>query len=256
MKISALILARNEIEMISDCIKQLDFADEIIVLDQGSIDGSQEEAAKLGAKVLKNFTGQFDSDRNILLNSAKNEWVLFVDCDERLGEEVIKEIRQIVKGDKKGAYYFPRKNIILGKWLRHGGWWPDYVPRLFDKGSIKKWRGEVHEGPQVVGNKIYCKNPIIHLTARSVSKMLNKSIKWAKIEATLYSNAGSPSVTRLKIIKSMLVEFIRRYLIRMGILDGYIGLIQAIYQSLHVAMVQTYLWEIQNKTEERIKKFK
>lgn len=257
MKISALILAKNEAEMISDCVDQLDFVDEILLLDQGSTDETVT-LAKSNKKVsiLTNFSNQFDKDRNILMEAAKHEWLLYVDADERFEKQTIEEIKTIVRSGTEGTYFFPRKNIILGKWLKNGGWWPDFVPRLFNKKNLEKWEGQVHESPKITGSVFHCKNPITHLTARSISIMFKKSIRWAKIEAQLYAKAKSPQVTKLKILKRIIAEFAQRYIVKKGFLDGRIGLIQAIYQALHKGMVLTYLWEIQNKTEERVKYFK
>lgn len=256
MKISALILAKDEEEMIKDCIKQLTFVDEIILLDQNSTDKTVEIVKKLGARVIETKSEQFDLSRNLLKDNAKYEWLLYVDADERFQEETITEIKKLVSENKYCTYYFPRQNYILGKWLKYGGWWPDYVPRLFRKKDLMGWDGEVHESPKINGSFGYAKNPIKHLTARSISKMLDKSAKWAKIEANLYAKSNVPKVTKVKVIKAMLAEFTRRYILKLGLLDGTIGLVQAIFQSLHKAMILTYLWEIQNKTEEKTRLFK
>lgn len=255
MKISALILTLNEEEMISDCIKQLSFADEIVILDQNSKDRTLEIAKQCGAIVMQKSTGEFDKDRNLLRNNARGEWLLYLDADERLTTDTQAEINNLIHNGKKSAYYFPRQNYILGKWLKHGGWWPDYVPRLFKKADLLSWEGKVHESPTVRGQFGYAKTPIKHLTARSVTKMLDKSTKWAKIEAGLYAKANAPKVTKIKVIKAMTREFILRYFIKFGLLDGYIGLIQSLFQTWHKAIILVYLWEIQNKTEEHLKEF-
>ncbi len=255
--ISALILAKNEEQMIADCIKQLSFASEVIVLDQNSTDKTVKVAEGLGAKVYKSDSEDFAQNRNTLRSKANSDWLLYIDADERLDAKVISEIiEKIQEKDSASAYFFPRKNYMLGKWLKHGSWWPDYVPRLFKKNALLKWTGSVHESPTVEGPFAYVSSPITHLTARTVSKMLVKSIKWAKIESDLYAKANAPKVNALKILKSMFKEFIKRYFLKMGFFDYKIGLIQAIYQSLHAAIVLTYLWETQNKSEEKISNYK
>ena len=130
------------------------------------------------------------------------------------------------------------------------------MPRLFKKKELIRSKGKVHESPEINGEFGYAKNPIKHLTARTVAKMLEKSVKWAKIEADLYSKKPYPKVTIFKVTKAMVKEFTGRYIIKLGFLDGTIGLIQAIFQSLHTAMILTYLWEIQNRTEEKVKNFR
>lgn len=256
MRISALILARNEEATIDGCLRQLDFVDEIIVLDQSSSDKTVKIAQKYTDKVITTTTHDFDKNRNILLREAKGEWLLYVDSDERIDKSLKEEILNSIQSKTDSAYYFPRKNFVLGKWLRHGGWWPDYVPKLFKKSDLVEWFGKVHESPKVNGKMSYLKHPLEHHTARSISQMLQKSIIWAKVEAELAASAGHPPVTKLKVLKAMLTEFLSRYILKIGFLDGRRGLIQGIYQALHKAIVLTYLWEIQNKSYEKLNSFK
>lgn len=252
MKLSALVLTYNEEEMIEDCLKQLDFAHEIIVLDQNSQDKTVKIASKYASKIISSSVEGFDKNRNTLAAAAKGEWLLYIDADERLTKELTSEIKQAIKAPRTAecsAFYFPRKNIILGKWLAHGGWWPDYIPRLFRKDKLKGWYGQVHESPKVDGSFGFLKTPIIHLTARSISQMLEKTTEWAKIEAQLFRKGNYPAVTIGKVVKSAMSEFFRRYVAKRGFLDGTVGLIEAIYQSFHQAAVLTYLWEAQHKNE-------
>jgi len=185
MKISALILTKNEALMIEECLKQLDFADEIIVLDQNSTDETKKIVSKYTSNIFNSTNDNFDANRNILAQKANNRWLLYLDADERLNHELIMEIKQKIKKNDYTAYYFPRKNIMLGKWVKNGNWWPDYSPRLFRKDKLKHWIGKVHESPQIEGQYGYLINPITHLTARNLSQMLNKSIKY-KIQAFIY----------------------------------------------------------------------
>ena len=115
MKISALILTKNEEEMIEDCLKQLDFVDEIIVLDQFSSDETADIAQKYTNKVLKTNNIDFDKNRMLLASEAKGEWLLYVDSDERISTDLRKEILEAVENNKISAYFIPRKNYILGK---------------------------------------------------------------------------------------------------------------------------------------------
>lgn len=256
MKLSALILAKNEEKMIADCLKQLDFADEIVILDQNSSDKTVEIAHNFTEKIYHTNEKAFDKCRNKLAKFAKGDWLLYLDADERLTTNSVEEIKSVIKSSKFSGYYFPRKNFILGHEMRHGGWWPDYVPRLFNKRSFINWYGRVHESPKIQGEFGYLKNPIIHNTARNMNLMLKKSIKWAKIEAELRYKAKQSKVTILKTTKMAIFEFIGRYFIKKAFLDGTLGLIESIYQALHQIMIMTYLWELQNKTAEQFKKEK
>ena len=148
------------------------------------------------------------------------------------------------------------KMISLAKpsWLKHGGWWPDYVPRLFKKSDLIDWSGEIHESPKVKGEFGYMKSTLVHLTARDMSKMVTKTIKYAEIEAKLNYKANHPKVNIPKIIYAPTREFIRRYILKSGFLDGTVGLIESLFQAYHTAVVLVYLWEIQNNTLEKYKK--
>lgn len=246
MKLSALVLTKNEEEMIEGCLKQLNFVDEIIVLDNNSNDKTTKIAKKYANKIIISSNDNFDYNRNLLVQEAKGDWLLFLDCDERLSGENIQEIKSALDNTKYSAYYFPRRNFILGKWLRHGGWWPDFVPRLFRKKDFISWKGEVHESPLLKGQINYMKYPLTHNTARSVGAMLEKTAKWAQTEAKLRYIAGQRKVTIASIVKAMAREFISRYFTKFGALDGNIGLVQSLFQSLHQAIVLVYLWELQN----------
>lgn len=249
LNLSALVLAKNEEETLAGCLKRLDFAKEIIVLDQNSTDKTSLIAKKMATKVFKSNDQNFASNRNFLAQKAQCPWILYLDPDERINEENIKEIENSIKDPLFDAYYFPRKNIILGRWLKYGGWWPDYVPRLFKKDSLSGWEGDVHESPKIVGGFGYFHHPIDHLTGRSMGKMFEKTIKWGEIEAGLYAKSGYPKVTKLKILRAMTREFVQRYFLKRGFLDGKVGLIESVYQALHMAIVFVYLWEIQNKAD-------
>lgn len=252
--ISALVLTKDEEEMIEDALSQLDFANEIIILDQNSQDNTLKIAKKFTSKIFNTNLEDYSKRRNLLMSYAKGNWILYLDPDERLTKAGIAEIKEKIMSDDFSAYYLPRKNFILGKFQKHGGWYPDYVPRLFKKDKLKLWHGEVHESPQIEGTFGYLKEPIEHKTARNMKSMLAKSIKWAKVEAQLYYNSNSSKVNILKVLKSAFLEFTKRYFVKFGFLDGKIGLICAIYQSLHQVMVLVYLWEIQNDAYGAFKK--
>jgi glycosyltransferase involved in cell wall biosynthesis len=237
------------------CLKQLDFVDEIIILDQNSQDKTCELAQKYTKKIFKTESQAFDENRNTLAKMAKSDWLFYLDVDERIEKEAKIEIKKAIAEAKYQAYYFPRKNIIFGKWLKHTGFWPDYVPRLFKHNKLISWQGRVHESPKIDGKFGYLKTPILHLTARNLSAMFSKTIRWAKVEAQLSYEVKHPKVTRLMITKAIISEFLGRFFIKKGFMDGVIGLIESIYQAFHRVIVLTYLWELQNDVKIKSKKF-
>lgn len=254
MDVSVLVLAKNEQDIIEDCLRQLKFAKQIVVLDQNSTDRTVEIARKFTADILSSQSYDFSLNRNILLKAAKCKWVLYLDCDERLSDQNIEEIKQTLETGNYQAYYFPRRNIILGKWLKHGGWWPDYVPRLFLRDKLVKWKGRVHESPTVDGRFGHMSHPLTHLTASNLNSMLEKTIRWAKVEAELAYEQSHPAVNMTKTTRAIFSEFAKRYFVKMGFLDGTIGLVESIFQSVHRAATLVYLWELQNKTQQKLKK--
>lgn len=251
MLLSALILTKNEEEIIEDCLKQLDFVDEIVVVDQKSSDKTQKIVKKYTNNIFESQDEDFDKNRNLLSKMAKGKWLFYLDSDERLTNELKLEIKKSIEDDKFSAFYIPRKNYILGRAVNHGGWWPDYAPRLFKKDDFLGWSGKIHESPQFVGKAGYFKNPLIHITARNLNLMLKKTIQWAKIEADLYYRTNNPKVSVIKVFKASALEFTYRYIVKRGFLDGVVGLMEAIFQALHKVIVFVYLWELQNETKRK-----
>lgn len=225
--------------------------DEIIIIDQNSTDKTIQIAKKFTDKIFPTSSEDFSKNRNLLASYAKGDWLLYLDADERLTTELIDEIKSSIELAKSPAYYMPRQNFILGRQLRYGGWWPDYVPRLFRARYLIGWQGKIHESPKIKGEFGYFRNSLRHHTARSLSMMLTKSTKWAKVEANLFHDGSNPKVSAIKLLHFSSSEFISRYFIKLGFLDGSIGLISALYQALHKAMIFTYLWELQNNSQEK-----
>jgi glycosyltransferase involved in cell wall biosynthesis len=250
MKISAVVIAKNEELMLPDCLKSLTFADEILVVDTGSIDKTIEIAKTNKAKVIKYSKGKNYSDwRNKGLAEAKGEWIFYVDADERVTRALRKEILSVVATPSRmtGVYAVPRRNIILGKEFRHGGFYPDYQKRLFKKSALRKWTGEVHEEPVFEGQLEHLKNPLVHDKHETIFEMVEKTNKWSAIEAKLMFDAGHPPMNVLRFISALAREFWKRMIIGRAFLDGKVGVIFAIYQVFSRFVSYAKLWEMQVK---------
>lgn len=258
IKISIIIIAKNEEKKLPDCLKSVKWADEIILIDSGSEDGTKKIAIEFGAKVCEYKGGNYSDWRNEGLKRASREWLLYIDADERVTQELKDEIISLTTNDQSpdhagrpaniSAYAIPRKNIILGKEMKHGGWWPDYVKRLFKKDKLKGWVGELHEEPVLQGELGYLKNPLIHIKHDNLSEMLEKTNKWSEIEAKLLYHAGHPKMSWWRFPRIMLSELWLRLIIKMGFLDGVEGVIYAIYQMWSRFVTYGKLWEMQLKT--------
>ena len=247
--ISAIVITKNEENMLADCLDSLDWVDEIVVIDTGSTDNTVEIAKRYKAKVINFTSGKSFSDwRNKGLTVAKGEWVLYVDADERVTPLLEKEIQSLVTADAQlpdVAYAIPRENIILGKKLVHGGWWPDYVKRLYLKKNLKGWSGELHEEPQFNGKLGHLKYTLIHIKHENFAEMVDKTNNWSEIEAKLMYEAHHPKMNIPRFLTAMGREFWYRMIKKQAYLDGRIGVMFAMYQVFSRFVSYAKLWELQ-----------
>lgn len=250
MKLSAIVITRNAGKKIRDCLLSLKFADEVLVIDSGSVDKTLKIAKEYKAKIFSVEQKGYSYSRNIGAEKANGEWLLYIDSDERISDRLGKEIQtatsQAPRNDA-GSYKIYRKNIILGKWLKHGGWWPDPVHRLIKKSALKEWGGALHEFPTVFGSVGLIQEPLIHFSKDSVSEMVKNSREFAPIEARLLCEAKHPPVRIYHFIIAMWREFWKRGIVQKGWLDGPIGVFEVFYQMFHQILVYGTLWEMQKK---------
>lgn len=248
INLSVLIIAKNEEKMIPDCLSSATWADEVVVVDTGSVDKTKEVAKKHGAKVFEYTKGKnYSQWREYAITKAKNDWILFVDADERVTPGLKEEILKILEKPDFSAYAIPRRNVFLGHEMKYGGWWPDYVLRLMRKDSVKGYKGEIHEQPIIEREVGKLKEPFVHITHRSLTEMVEKTNKWSGIEAKLMYDAGHPPMTPLRFFSAMFREFWYRGVVKLGFLDGPVGVIEIIYQVFSRFVSYAKLWEMQIK---------
>lgn len=248
MKITGIIISKNNADKIGRALKSLDgLAEEIVVVDTGSVDETLRIAKKYGARVFEDKGKGYSDWRNRGLKEARGEWVFYLDSDEEVSDYLATEIRLTIDKDKDNhiAYAIPRKNIILGREMMHGGWWPDYVKRLFKKDALGKWEGDLHEEPVFEGAMGHLKNPIVHYKHDKLSEMVEKTNKWSEIEAKLLFGSGHPTMSWWRFIRIMLTEAWYRLVIMRGFLDGTEGIIYSIYQMWSKFVTYGKLWEMQ-----------
>ncbi len=215
MKISTVIIAKNEEEMITGCIKSASIADEVIVIDDYSQDKTTEISKKMGAKVFKRKLDGFASQKNYGIEKSKNNWVLILDADERLTPELSNEISNL-KADRYIAYDMPFRNYVGKKWLKHGGLYPDRHIRLFNKKSCRYGDKEIHEELKISGEVGHLKNDIVHQTYSDFKEYAKKVKKYALLESETTEDKPAP-IEPFKV-------FISRLLKQRGILDGIAGI--------------------------------
>lgn len=272
MKLSAIIIAKNAEDLIVDCIESVEFADEIIVVDNSSADRTADIAKRMGAKVIKEETGSFAAQRNRGLKEAKGEWVLYVDTDERVTSELKDEIQSVILGNEvtpesavlqvgrgkdsgqarmttKGgfvAYRVTRQNFYLG---HHP--WPkqEHLERLFKKSHLKEWYGKLHESPRVEGKVGDVEGLLLHYTHRDLTSMLSKTIQWSQVEAQLRMDAHHPQMTWWRFFRVMVTGFYDSYVKQKGYKAGTVGLIESMYQAFSMFITYARLWELQQKND-------
>ena len=254
MKISAVIITKNEEKMITGCLRTLSWADEIVIVDTGSTDKTNAIAKKYKARIV-NYDGpaSYAQWRNKGLKEAKGEWILYVDADERVTPSLRQEIINLVSQQHSVyvASAIPRRNFIFGKEFKHGGQWPDYQKRFFKKSNLMKWIGKVHEEPDFKGKLGYIKNPMLHIKHETLTEMVEKTNDWSEVEGKLMFEAHHPPMTIVRFGSVALREFWLRMIKQMAFLDGGEGIIYAMYQVFSRFISYAKLWELQIKSEAR-----
>lgn len=220
MKYSVVIIAENEADNLTDCINSAVGADEFIVIDDDSSDRTAEIARDLGAKVYQRTLDGFATQKNFGIDKATNDWVLILDADERLTPELADEITGLKVDDKITAYQIAFRNFVGHTWLRHGGLYPDYHARLFDKTKARYGSRQVHEELETNGRIDRLNHDIIHLTYKNWREYYHKVKKYARLEAK--SDRSRPSWTFIT------KTFYRKYVKDRGFLDGPAGLTSAL----------------------------
>ena len=251
-KLSVVVIARNEEKMIGECLKSVSWADEVLVVDQESTDETRKVAEKYGAKVIVHkWSGkpEFSKAREMGRAKSRGEWILYLDADERVGRALRDEIEALVSDQEKikthDYYAIPRENVVFGKILKRGGWWPDYVKRLFRKESLDGWRGELHEEPVIKGEPGHLKNPLRHIKHETLAEMVEKTNNWSEIEGKLMFEAGHPRMNAARFGSAVAREFWYRMIRKGAFLDGPEGIIMALYQVYSRFISYAKLWERQ-----------
>ncbi len=228
-KISVYIIAFNEAEKVAATIQSVKWADEIILVDSWSTDGTPDIAVALGAKVVQvDFTG-FGNLRNHAIAACTHDWIFSVDADERCTPEVEAEIKALISDPQAAdAFWVPRRNYFMGRWIKHSGWYPNYrQPQLFRKGCLSYDQKPVHEGFVVHTTRPlgHLKNAIWQFPFKNMSEVMHK--------ANRYSSLGAERVSAKKLsmgsaLTHGLWAFAKHYIFKLGFLDGWAGLVIAI----------------------------
>ncbi|NOX19673.1 MAG: glycosyltransferase family 2 protein [Nitrospirae bacterium] len=231
--LSAIVITKNEEKNIKRCLSGLLWCDEIIVVDSGSTDNTLEIAKGFTDRIyVENWKG-YGPQKQSALEKARGEWVFSIDADEVVTEALSEEIKKTVSDTTRAGFYIPRKNFYKDKWLRHGGQYPDYVLRLFRRGSGRFSPSMVHEKVIIDGPCGRLKEPLLHYTFQDLSSLIDKINKYSSLSAKELFQAGR-RCGALSPFMHFLSFFIRDYILRLGFLDGIEGFNVAFVKALGI----------------------
>lgn len=249
-KLSVIIITKNESEHITRCLNSVAWADEIIIFDSGSRDNTVELCKAMTPHVFETDWPGFGLQKQRALDKATGGWVLSLDADEQINEALKLEIQQAIEKASYQGFEIPRLSSYCGKEIKHGGWWPDYVLRLFKKDQGKFSDSLVHERVIVTGTTGKLASPILHESYTSLEEVLSKTNRYSSLGAEMLFNKGKQSSLGLAIFRAIWT-FLRTYLLKASFLDGEQGLMLAISNAevTYYKYLKLHLLNQQNKNK-------
>ncbi|HTF87225.1 MAG TPA: glycosyltransferase family 2 protein [Planctomycetota bacterium] len=247
-KISACIISLNEADRIGDCLRSVSWCDEVVVVDCHSKDRTREIAAEMGARVIERDWPGHVAQKEFAIRQASHDWVFCIDCDERVSEELQVEIAELRKRGfpDKAGWRFPRCTQYLGRWIRHGNWYPDRQLRLFDR-RRGKWGGNnPHDRVQLDSRPGELRGDLWHLPYRSISEHLRTIDNYTTIMAEgLHARGRKAGVSDLWIRPA--ARFVNSYVLRLGFLEGWRGFLIACLAAQYVRLKWAKLLILQDR---------
>ncbi|MFH0976942.1 MAG: glycosyltransferase family 2 protein [Spirochaetota bacterium] len=251
MPISVSIICFNEEKKIRRCLESVKWADEILILDSFSTDKTLDICREYTDKIHQHEFDGHIQQKNRAISLCKYDWVFCIDADEVVSEELKESIKNLnTWASESMGFSFPRKVFYLGKWIKHGGWYPDYKVRYFHK-KFGKWGGiNPHDKVILIGTSMKLRGDLLHYPYDSIKAHLDQVNKFTDIMAVEYAKIGEkPSLINFTL--RPLFKFIKMYFLKRGFLDGKRGFIIAVIASFYVFMKFAKLFE--NKIEEEAK---
>jgi glycosyltransferase involved in cell wall biosynthesis len=244
LSVSVYVLAYNNRRTIERCLKSLGWAEELVVVDSFSTDGTYEICQRYTDKTFqRKFTGHRDQYQYAADLTAR-DWIMFVDADEEVPTELAEEIRRELDGRAKDfdGFFVYRRTYYLGRWIRYGGWYPDGEIRLYrrDRG---RWKGGLHAKVVVDGKVGILKNQYLHYTYRNISDQIQTIDKYSQIAAEDLVKSGE-RFSLFKLLFHPPFRFFKEYLFKLGFRDGCPGLIIAVATMFYVFIKYAKLWEL------------
>jgi glycosyltransferase involved in cell wall biosynthesis len=242
--ITSIVITYNEENNIKECLESLKWTDEIIVVDSNSTDRTVELAKKHTENIYTTDTLSFSKKRNLALEKASCDWIIWIDADERVSEELYIEIYDIINNpsEKYVAFLINRRSFFINKFIKHCGWYPDYTLRLFKRtAGIRFDDARVHEKILYNGKTGKLKNEIIHYTDKDFEHYIKKLNSYTT-SSSLDLHESGKKANIADIIFRPVFTFIKMYFLKLGLLDGYTGLMVCTLSSIHVFMKYSKLY--------------
>jgi glycosyltransferase involved in cell wall biosynthesis len=250
--VSVTIITLNEADHIADAIRSAAWADEVIVIDSGSTDGTVDLARQAGARVeCRTWTGWIDQ-KNFAAGLAAHDWIFSLDADERITPALAEEVRATLRADPPvRGYRIPRVTFHLGKWIRTTDFYPDFQTRLYDRRSARWQGGHVHESVTVDGASGQLTQELQHYSYRDLADHLARINTYSSLAARTMFEKGRRA-TFADILLHPPAAFLRNYILRRGVLDGTAGLTISAINAYWVFLKFAKLWELERNPQSRI----
>ena len=246
MSLSVVIVTLNEEASLPRTLASVAWADEIVVLDSGSTDRTREVAESFRVKFYVEPWKGFAAQKNSALAKASGEWVLSLDADEEVEPALADEIREVAATNPSvQGFWIPRKNFFLGRWIRHGGFYPDPKLRLFRRGAGRFEDRLVHEDAHVAGTRAKVRHHLLHHAYPTLESYLEHMNRYSSLGAMmLVSKRGRVGFSFLNTVIRPLLTFLYNYFLRLGFLDGREGLLLHLNHARYVSWKYAKAWEL------------
>ena len=249
MTLSVAIVAMDEEANIERTLASVRWADEIILVDSGSKDRTRDIAREYGARVVIEPWRGYVAQKQYAIDLCCQEWVLLLDADEEVSPGLAEEIRQATADPGAArAYWLPRKNLFLGRWIRHGGFYPDRKLRLFRRGEGLVTGHDPHDRCELKANlpqiTLRFKNALVHYTYPNLTLYLGHMNRYSSLGAQLAVAKGHTRFSFRNIALRPLATFVYNYFFRLGFLDGREGLLLHLYHAGYVSWKYAKAWEL------------
>ena len=242
-RLSVVVITLNEEERIRECLASVAWADEIVVIDAGSEDKTVAIAREFTDHVVIRSWDGFAAQKNVGIARARGAWILSLDADEQVDDALRAEIQAVLAApDACDGYRLARRNIMWGRWIRHGRLYPDRQLRLFRRGRGRFVDRAVHESVAVEGRVGLLHTPLVHHSYRDVSDFLRRADRYSTLAAEDWAREGRP-FRAAQLVTAPLGRFLSMYLVHRGFLDGWRGFLLAVLYAYYVFIRSAKTWE-------------